>query len=87
MQSPYQKVCIDVRSRLLLLLEVAPSLDYLTAVTRIDQTKCFSAYGSIKLPRGQAGVDDKVDSNSKKPNAGLQTGNHGDDQARDAEQE
>lgn len=47
--SPWEKVCKDVKHRLLLLLEVRPSIEYLTKVTRVNPDKCFSRYGSIKL--------------------------------------
>lgn len=49
MQSPYVEVCKDVKSRLLMLLEIKPSIEYLTNVTKIDSGKCFSRYGSIKF--------------------------------------
>ena len=39
-----------------MLMEVAPSLDYLTGVTHIDQGRCFSAYGSIKYPVGDVKI-------------------------------
>ena len=48
-QSPYVQVCRDVKSRLLILLEVKPSIEYLNNVTKIDSSKCFSRYGSIKF--------------------------------------
>ena len=48
-QSPYVEVCKDVKSRLLILLEVTPSIEYLNNVTKIDSSKCFSRYGSIKF--------------------------------------
>jgi hypothetical protein len=38
-----------VKSRLLVLLEIKPSIEYLNNVTKIDATKCFSRYGSIKF--------------------------------------
>jgi hypothetical protein len=43
------EVCKDVRNRLLILLEIKPSIEYLNNVTKIDSNKCFSRYGSIKL--------------------------------------
>jgi hypothetical protein len=49
MQSPLYGVCQDVKRRLLLLLEVKPSIEYLNNVTKIDTSKCFSRYGSIKF--------------------------------------
>jgi len=49
MQSPFVEVCKEVKSRLLILLEVKPSIEYLNSVTKIDSSKCFSRYGSIKL--------------------------------------
>ena len=49
MQSPYVEVCRDVKSRLLVLLEVKPSVEYLSAVTKIGDGKCFSRYGSLKF--------------------------------------
>lgn len=49
MQSPYVEVCKDVKSRLLVLLEIKPSIEYLSNVTKIDSGKCFSRYGSIKF--------------------------------------
>lgn len=49
MQSPYVEVCKDVKSRLFILLEVKPSIEYLNNVTKIDSSKCFSRYGSIKI--------------------------------------
>jgi hypothetical protein len=54
MQSPYVEVCKDVKSRLLMLLEIKPSLEYLTNVTKIDSGKCFSRYGSIKFSQASA---------------------------------
>jgi len=47
--SPYVEVCKDVKSRLLILFEIRPSIEYLHNVTKVDQNKCFSRYGSIKL--------------------------------------
>lgn len=47
--SPYVGVCKDVKSRLLVLLEIKPSIEYLNNVTKIDATRCFSRYGSIKF--------------------------------------
>lgn len=47
--SPFVEVCKDVRSRLLILLEIKPSIEYLNNVTKIDASKCFSRYGSIKF--------------------------------------
>jgi hypothetical protein len=47
--SPYVEVCKDVKSRLLVLLEIKPSIEYLNNVTKIDAGKCFSRYGSIKF--------------------------------------
>lgn len=53
MQSPYVEVCKPVKDRLLILLEVNPSVEYLSNVTKIGTGKCFSRYGSIKMtPRG-----------------------------------
>lgn len=49
MQSPDVEVCSDVRSRLLILFEIRPSIEYLNNVTKIDADKCFSRYGSIKF--------------------------------------
>jgi hypothetical protein len=47
--SPYVEVCKEVKNRLLILLEVKPSLEYLNKVTKIEGGKCFSVYGSIKF--------------------------------------
>lgn len=47
--SPFLEVCKDVRSRLLILLEIKPSIEYLNNVTKIDASRCFSRYGSIKF--------------------------------------
>lgn len=49
MQSPYVEVCKPVRNRLLILLEVKPSIEYLNNVTKLGAGKCFSRYGSIKV--------------------------------------
>jgi hypothetical protein len=49
MESPYVEVCKDVKNRLLILLEVKPSIEYLNNVTKIDSSRCFSRYGSIKF--------------------------------------
>jgi hypothetical protein len=49
MQSPYLEVCKPVRDRLLVLLEVKPSVEYLNNVTKVGAGKCFSRYGSIKM--------------------------------------
>ena len=35
-QSPYVEVCKDVKTRLLFLFEIKPSIEYLTNVTKLD---------------------------------------------------
>lgn len=64
MQSPDVEVCCDVKSRLLILFEIRPSIEYLNNVTKIDADKCFSRYGSIKFSqRGglMRGFNPKID--------------------------
>ena len=89
-QSPYLEVCKPVRDRLLLLLEVKPSVEYLHNVTKVDSGKCFSRYGSIKMtPKGGlvrtipqksiADEEDEAGNNSQKMDIADDDGSHADE--------
>ena len=62
MESPYVEVCKDVKNRLLILLEVKPSIEYLNNVTKIDSSRCFSRYGSIKFSQKEGLIRGAINS-------------------------